>query len=271
MRKILVTGAGSGLGKAIAERLAKCGDQVVGTVRNEERAQMLTEQAREAQLSIYYSPLEISNSDSIHFLASSLNAQGGVDGVVHNAGFGVFGPIEEVNAQSTLRQFAVNLFGPLELTRLLLPSVRENRGFIIWIGSLGGRLAMPFQAHYAATKAAVASISDSMRMELKPFGVRVCCVEPGDFATGFTDARQDKSRAQSLYQGRLRACLAAINQQESQGANPKLVARQVEKLSKKSNPPARKAVGQWARTTVVLQRIFPDSLREWVTTKYYQI
>ena len=109
--------------------------------------------------------------------------------LVNNAGSGVFGAVEHVGADDAARQFAVNLFGPLELTRRLLPSLRASGGRVIWIGSLAGRIALPFQSHYSATKASVAAVSDAMRMELRPLGVQVSCVEPGDFATGFTDAR----------------------------------------------------------------------------------
>ncbi|MGI5861817.1 MAG: SDR family NAD(P)-dependent oxidoreductase, partial [Myxococcales bacterium] len=127
-RRVLVTGAGSGLGRAIAERLAGSGDEVTGTVRSPERAAALTDQARLAGLPLRFLPLELSATEQIHATARTLEAEGGIDVLVHNAGFGIFGAIEQTDGEATSRQFAVNLFGPLELTRLLLPGLRTRGG-----------------------------------------------------------------------------------------------------------------------------------------------
>jgi NAD(P)-dependent dehydrogenase (short-subunit alcohol dehydrogenase family) len=199
-----------------------------------------------------------------------LEAAGGLDLLVQNAGMGISGPVEEVDAAAFQRQFAVNLFGPLELVRQLLPKLRARRGRIVFIGSLAGRFALPFQAHYAASKAAIASFSDSLRMEFAPFGVRVSCVEPGDFATGFTDAREKHATPGSPYAAKPSACLEAAEGQERGGGEPDWVARVVEALSADEHPPARRPVGKWARTMCLLQRLLPDFVREWGTTSQYR-
>lgn len=270
-RRVLVTGIGSGLGKAIALRLARAGDQVVGTVIDLARARAFALEAREAGLAIDCRALELSDHAQIDELASWLESSGGVDVVIHNAGFGVFGPVEEVDAEATQRQFAVNLFGPLHLTRRLLPGLRSRKGRIIWVGSLAGRLALPFQAHYSATKAATASVCDALRMEVGPFGVPVTCVEPGDFATGFTRARQERAAAASFYEGRLRACREQVESMERGGADPELVARVVEEVSRQRRPPARRPVGRWARAICLLQRLLPDRLREVFIRSTYRV
>ena len=261
-RTALVTGAGSGIGLAVVHRLARQGDRVTGTVRDPARARALAEAARGRGLDIGYRPLELSSPESVTALADDLNAAGGVDLLVHNAGYGVFGSIEEVDPATAARQFTVNLLGPLDLTTRLLPGLRERRGHIIWIGSLAGRFALPFQAHYSATKAAIASVSDALRLELAPHGVRVTCIEPGDVATGFTDARKVVRPEASPYLDALTRCLGAAEKQERGGPSPERVALIVARVSRMKNPPARRPVGPGARTLCLLLRLVPDRVRE---------
>lgn len=266
----LVTGAGGGLGRAIAERLAAAGNRVTATVRGAERARAASEAAATRGLNLSFVPLELSSAEDVRALAGRLAGEGGLDLLVHNAGYGEFGPVEEVPLEAAMRQFAVNVLGPLELTRLLLPGLRARRGQIVWVGSLAGRIALPFQAHYSATKAAIAALSDALRIELAPHGVRVTCVEPGDFSTGFTDARRVTRVEGSPYREALERCLAAVDEQERGGPSPDWVGRLVEDLSRMPQPPARRPVGEWARTMCVLLRVLPDRLRERIVSSHYR-
>ena len=196
---------------------------------------------------------------------------GPVDLLVNNAGFGIFGAVEQIPADSATRQLDVNLAGPIELTRRLLPGLRERRGSIIWIGSLAGRFALPFQADYSATKAAVAAMSDAMRIELAPHGVRVTCVEPGDFNTGFTDARDWGGSVGEPYREAAERCKEAIVRTERGGPAPEWVARVVGDLSRMNNPPARRPVGQFARILCLLQGFVPNRLVEKVVARIYGV
>ena len=260
-RTVLITGAGGGLGQAIATQMARDGDHVVGTVRDEARAQSLSEEAASQGLSLRYESLELTSPESRDALIQRLG--GPVDVLVNNAGFGIYGALEEVSDDRAAQQIAVNLTAPLALTRALLPGLRKTRGCVVWIGSLGGRFALPFQSHYSATKAAIAATSDALRMELKPLGVRVTCVEPGDFATGFTDARDWGESPESAYAEASARCREAVERTErNEGEDPSVVARLVSRLSRMNNPPARRPVGRWARTLVFLQRLLPEWLRE---------
>jgi len=265
-KNVIVTGAGSGLGQAIAERLAQAGYAVIATVRDPGRARELTAKAAAAQPSLRFLPLDLGSPASIAEFAS---AAGGVDIVVHNAGYGVFGSIEDVGADLVAQQFTVNVQGPLDLTRRLLPGLRARKGQVIWVGSLAGRISLPFQGHYSATKFAIAAVSDAMRMELKPHGVRVTCVEPGDFSTGFTAARTVVARADSAYTAQHDRCLAAVVKQETGAQGPEAVARLVERLCAAANPPARVPVGKDAGLLCLLLRLLPDGLRELIVRKTY--
>lgn len=268
-RVVLVTGAGSGLGRAIAERLARAGDRVFATVRDPQRALQLEQRAQDQGLDLRFLPLELTSPQSVAHLVQRMRSEGGLDILIHNAGFGVFGPIEDVHAADVERQFAVQVFGPLELTRHLLPDLRQRRGRVLWIGSLAGRLALPFQGHYSATKAAIAALSDALRIEVAPFGVTVTCVEPGDFATGFTDARQVVTRPDSPYAVRAATTLTAAEGQERGGPPAEELAAIVEHLTRLTNPPARRPVGRWARLTCLLARWLPDRLRERLVAQNY--
>jgi NAD(P)-dependent dehydrogenase (short-subunit alcohol dehydrogenase family) len=270
-RSVLVTGAGSGIGRAIAERLARRGYRVAGTVRDPGRARDLTEQARRAGRPLRYLALEITSAEQVAAAATAIESEGPLDVLVHNAGAGVFGAVEEVDADLTLRQFAVNLFGPLDLTRRLLPALRAAGGQIIWIGSLAGRISLPFQAHYSATKSAVAAVSDALRMELRPFGVRVTSVEPGDFATNFTAARTIVGDPRSPYWAAHDRCLRRVEAQERGGPDPGRVAAAVERLCTMRRPPARMPVGPGAGATCLLLRLLPDRVRELVVRRHYGV
>jgi NAD(P)-dependent dehydrogenase (short-subunit alcohol dehydrogenase family) len=268
---VLVTGAGSGIGDAIARRLARAGYQVVGTVREGARAERLTGETAGTNAPVRYLPLELGSEEQVAALAAHLESEGGLDVLVHNAGFGVFGAIEDVDAAATARQFEVHVFGPLALTRALLPGLRARRGRIIWIGSLAGRMAIPFQGHYSATKAAIASLSDALRMELAPHGVRVTCVEPSDFATGFTDARSASVVAHSAYAETSTRCLAEVEKQERGAPRPEWVAKVVQSLIEDAKPPSRRPVGANARLMCLLHRLVPARLAERLIRAHYRV
>ena len=263
MRRVLVTGAGSGLGHSIALAFAARGDQVLATVRDASRAEALTAETE----GVTYLPLELTDEDSREALVGEI---GQIDVLVNNAGYGIYGAIEEVDHERAAAQFEVNVTAPLALTRALLPGLRARSGMVIFIGSLGGRFALPFQAHYSATKAALAAASDALRMELKPLGVRVTCVEPGDFQTGFTDARDWGQTGVSAYaEASARCRKAVVNTERLHGGRPEEVARLVVRLSHMHNPPARRPIGSWARTMVFAQRLLPDAIRELLVRKTY--
>ena len=269
VRDVLVTGAGSGIGRATALRLARSGDRVLGTVRTAERAEALTTEAAADGLPLTYATLELADPASVDALAAQVGD--GIDVVVHNAGYGVFGAVEEVDDAAVERQLGVNLVGPLRLTRRLLPGLRTRGGRVVFVGSLAGRLALPFQAHYSASKAAVAALSDALRIELAPHGVAVTCVEPGDFRTAFDGSRQYETPQKSPYADRLRLCRETVDKQESGAPSPDRAAAAIERLTHRRRPPARLPIGSWSRSICLLHRLLPDRLRELLMRRTYRV
>jgi NAD(P)-dependent dehydrogenase (short-subunit alcohol dehydrogenase family) len=268
-RLVVVTGAGQGIGRATAARFAARGDRVIATVRDGDRARALTEEAQRASLPLEYVALELVSGDGFDEVLERVEAARGLDVLVNNAGVGVLGSVEEVGDEQVRHQFAVNVFGPLALTRRLLPGLRRRRGHVVWVGSLAGRMALPFQAHYSATKAAIASLSDAMRLELAPHGVRVTCVEPSDFATGFTDARVVARVPGSAYASALETCLREVEKQERGARAPDWVAKVIVAAASDGKAPARRPVGQNARTICLLQRLLPARIVERLVGSHY--
>jgi NAD(P)-dependent dehydrogenase (short-subunit alcohol dehydrogenase family) len=181
-RKMMITGVSTGLGRAIAVAALDAGHTVIGTVRRPDDAaafEALSPGRAHARL------LDLAAPAGLASLAAELDESfGGVDVLVNNAGYGVEGVFEETPAEVFRRQFEVNVFGTVAVTRAVLPSLRRRRaGTIAFITSMGGLRAFPGLSAYHGTKYALEGIADSLRLELAPFGIHVMSVEPGGFRT----------------------------------------------------------------------------------------
>jgi NAD(P)-dependent dehydrogenase (short-subunit alcohol dehydrogenase family) len=172
-RTVLVTGAGRGIGRAIALRLAQSGWRVYGGVRTDVAAKELAEEHKAI------TPVELDVTVPDHLAALDRELPEQLDALVNNAGVAVAGPIETLSRADMQYQFDVNLFGPLALTRAVLPRLRRARGRVVFISSINGRVSFPFTGMYNASKYAIEAVADCLRVELRPFGVQVALVEPG--------------------------------------------------------------------------------------------
>lgn len=179
----LVTGASSGMGKEIAKRLIRDGYLVYGAARHVEKMRDLEE------LGARLLKMDITVESQVAAAAAQIvRERGGVDVLVNNAGFGLYGPMEEIGMDEARYQFEVNVFGPARLTQLLLPAMRaKGAGKIVVISSMGGRIYTPLGSWYHATKHALEGWSDCLRLELAPLGIDVIVIEPGIIETGFGD------------------------------------------------------------------------------------
>lgn len=258
----LVTGASSGLGAQIAARLARTGYRVYGTSR---RAA-----PQDAPFEALH--MDVDDDASVDAAVATLIArEGRLDVVVSNAGRGIAGPLEDTSTADALAQFQTNFFGTHRVCRATLPHLRARaRSDLIVVGSLAGRVAVPYQGMYSASKFALEGYCEALRMELHGSGVRLCLLEPGDFATGFTAARDAPHVVGGLHARRFAAAMAVIERDESQGCDPALAAAAVCRLLASSKLPLRRRVGAWLQTTLVgLQPVLPARWMEGLVASHY--
>lgn len=257
-RMALVTGASSGIGKSIAERLLKDGLTVYVAARSVDKMADLADKGA------IVLALDITKEEQIETVAARiLEEHGGVDVLVNNEGYGQYGPVEDTPIDTARYQFEVNLFGLARLTQLLLPAMRDKRqGLIIQISSIGGKVFTPLGAWYHATKHALEGWSDCLRLELKPFGIDVVIIEPGFINTGFADTlggnltyRKDGAYADFVgrFEGRVDK-----SRTTGEGSPPRVVAATVARAVRASRPRTRYATGQMARPLLFMRWILSD-------------
>jgi len=262
----LITGASSGIGRACARALVKRGHRVFGTFRQEPTH--LDPPGLEPVI------MDVTDDDSVvRGVEEVIRAAGHIDVVVNNAGYVLAGAIEDTSLLEARRQLDTNFFGVLRVCHAVLPGMRARReGVIINIGSLGGLFGLPFQGIYTASKFALEGLTESLRHEVEPFGIRVTLVEPGDIATKITDnrVRAAAADADSPYAQSFARVLEIIEREERQGSPPKLVAALIVKLLDKRSPRQRYTVGRLSqRSSAWAKRWMPAPMFEWVIRSYY--
>jgi NAD(P)-dependent dehydrogenase (short-subunit alcohol dehydrogenase family) len=257
-RKIaLITGASSGIGKSIALALLKEGYEVYGAARRlEKMAEIKDAGGKVISLDV---TSEVSISAAVDQIVKE---SGGVDVLINNAGYGTYGAVEDVPVSEGRRQFEVNLFGLAEVTKRVLPGMRE-RGFgkIINISSMGGRIYMPLGAWYHASKHALEGFSDCLRFETEPFGIDVVIIEPGSIKTEWTGIATNSMLTYSggtAYDGLARKASGLFSGTE--GSDPQVITALVLKALRARRPKTRYAGGKYARLFLLLRRLLPDRL-----------
>ena len=207
--------------------------------------------------------MDVGDEASVHKAVAEVLARvPQLDALVCNAGFGIFGSVEEVSEEAAQRQFDTNVFGVLRTLRAVVPGMRAARsGRIVLVGSLAAHAPIPFQVHYSATKAAVAAIALGLRSELHRIGVKVSLVEPGDVNTPFNDAMEWEEGAKSAYGDSLRGCEEAIREMLPEAPGPENVARVIEKALCARRPRVRYSAGADAKLAPIARRLIPD----WIT------
>ena len=267
MKKILLTGASSGIGLAIANSLIERGDEVWGTSRNLIHLEQL-QRLRPVRL-------DLSDPRSIdEAFKYALSEAGHFDVVINNAGSGHFGPAEHLSDAEVEKQFHILLFGHLQLMRLALAAMRpRGEGLIINITSLASRLPVPFMAAYNAAKAAMAALTMSIQLELPDANIRIVDLQPADISTAFNDAVVRRSEHDPRYEARVGKTWAAVDRNMKNAPKPKLVAEHVLRLIDSTSPPPRITVGDIFQSKIApfIFRFLPQRVRVWGLKKYYGI
>jgi len=257
---VLVTGASSGMGKDIASRLLEEGYTVYAAARSVGKMDDLA--ARGAIVLA----MDITKNDQVEAAVNRiLEERGGVDVLVNNAGYGQYGPVEDTPIDTARYQFEVNLFGLARLTQLLIPAMRDrNKGLIVNISSMGGKIFTPLGAWYHATKYALEGWSDCLRLELKDFGIDVVIVEPGIIRTGFADALTERF---ALKENSAYAALAEKMRKASEesysggsGSPPSVISDVVVEAMAARRPRTRYAAGAMAKPLIFLRWLVSDRI-----------
>src|SRR4051794_31171206 len=220
MPSVLVTGAARGIGRATVLRLAGAGWDVVAGVRRTADGEALTAAAGRAAGRI--GPMQLDVTDAAHVAALDRVLPQRLDAVVNNAGIVVSGPIEAVPPEELRRQLDVNVVGQVAVTQAVLPRLRAARGRVVFLSSLSGRVSTPMTGAYSASKFALEAVADALRMELRPWGVRVVLVEP---AQTDTDLWRDADDALQETGAGLSPPHPALYPRPIQGARAKLIPR----------------------------------------------
>lgn len=268
---VLITGATSGIGKACAEHLARKGYRVFGTGR---RAPFPPELAPLGQYTLIQ--MDVTQDDSVRRAVDFiLREMGRLDVAVNNAGFGIAGAVEDTSIEEAKAQMETNFFGVLRVCRAVLPVMRaQGGGLIVNISSLGGVIPLPFQALYSASKFAVEGMTEALRLEVRPFGIRVTLIEPGDMRTGFTDRRVRVAAwaPESAYAPYGERVLRVVETDERSGGSPEAVAILLERILRSPNPAPRYRVGPaFQRLAARLRGILPGRFFAWALAKYYRL
>jgi short-subunit dehydrogenase len=276
MKKILITGSSSGFGLEMVHDLTSQGHHVIATLRgSDERMEIFDSVKDKSKLTIL--TLDVCSHDDIKAAAAYVkdNHDDCLDVLINNAGYGLYGALEDISEEQLRHQMEVNFFGPTLLTQELLPALRKTKGKVINISSVMGRFSLPLGSVYSASKFALEGLSEGLYYELKPFGVQVCAVQPGAHRTGFVKAMiwGDKSNDESSpYIGQTKGLLKNVELMTSSpsATGSENVSKIVTKLINKKKMPRRVLAGKDAVATGIAQKFLPEALYHELLHRSYE-
>lgn len=263
---VFITGASSGIGKAIGEYLTEKGYKVFGTSRNPERINN----------SVFpLLKMDVNDTASIAQVISEIILKNSkIDVVINNAGVGITGPIEETPDSEIIKAFRTNYLGPVNVIKSVLPQMRkQGYGHIINITSIAGYMGLPYRGIYSSTKAALEITIEAMRMETRQFGVKMTNVAPGDFATNIAAGRYHAPVLNdSPYKKAYGNTLEMMNEHVDNGEDPLKMAKVVHGIIETKNPKIHYKVGApMQKFSIVLKRILPDKMYENLLLNHYKL
>lgn len=261
---ILITGITSGFGKAMAEKLSNEGHKVYGTYRRDtDRIPGVT-----------YLYADASDESSIRDAVKRLlDAEGRIDVFINNAGMGVGGPLELTALEDAELQMDVNFMGMVRFLHYVLPAMRVQRhGRIICFSSIGGLMGLPFQGMYSASKYAIEGYCESLRLEVRCFGIDVVVINPGDFSTSFTSRRRKVNPEAGMLYPQYAAAMASIEHDETSGLTPAYLAEKISVIVTKKNPAHRYIIATFEqRLSVIVKALVPGKVYDRILSSYYKM
>lgn len=260
---VLITGASSGIGKSIALFLNEKGFKVYGTCRNPKKYNISKFSLLKCDIN---SISEI--EDVINFI---IKKESRIDVLINNAGIGITGPIEETTDEDIKSAFQTNVFGPIDIIKRCIPSMRKNNnGLIINITSVLGYFGIPYRGIYCSTKSSLEIIGEVLSMELKKFNIRVVNVAPGDFKTDIASRRIDtKLNKMSFYNTDYKESIQSANKHVNEADDPEIIAILIYKIIISESPKIHYKVGTFIQKfSIILKMLLPDKLFEKILLKY---
>jgi short-subunit dehydrogenase len=247
MKVILITGTSSGIGLSMGQYLAKAGHHVYGISRRKVFDESFT-----------HIQADIKNEEEIkNCIQDIIDKEGRIDVLINNAGSGISGTIEDTELEDAKSLFDVNFFGSFLMIKYVLPLMREQRsGHIYNVSSLASHFPLPFQAFYSSSKAALTNFSWALQNEVKPLGIQVCTILPGDIKTGFTKSRQKNKLTTIDYGARVKKSIQVMEKDEQNGMSPDVVSKALVKFVTKKKLPLEITFGFKYRVMLFLKKRF---------------
>ncbi len=258
-RVAIVTGGTSGIGLCTAKALTAAGYAVYTFSRRGTGPSGMTHLC-----------VDVADETAVQAAVERVAAEAGqLDLVVNCAGFGISGAVEFTDTEAARRLFNVNFFGMVRVNRAALPHLRKSRGRILNISSVAAPVAIPFQAYYSCTKAAVNDYTLALANELRPLGVSVCAIMPGDIRTGFTAAREKETAGDDVYQGRIARSVSRMEHDEQTGMAPETAGAYICKIARKRRIKGLYAIGSEYKFFCFLAKALPVRLLNWIVGLIY--
>lgn len=258
-RVAIVTGGTSGIGLCTAKALTAAGYAVYTFSRRGTGPSGMTHLC-----------VDVADEAAVQAAVERVAAEAGqLDLVVNCAGFGISGAVEFTDTRAAQRLFDVNFFGMVRVNRAALPHLRKSRGRILNISSVAAPVAIPFQAYYSCTKAAVNDYTLALANEVRPLGVSVCAVMPGDIRTGFTAAREKEAAGDDVYQGRIARSVSRMERDEQTGMAPETAGAYICKIARKRRVKGLYAIGLEYKFFCLLAKVLPVRLLNWIVGLIY--
>ena len=271
---VVITGASSGIGRALAYEFASHGARIVMGARSEEKLQQIAADLKSRNTEVAYAPTDVTQeADCQRLIETAVTRFGGVDILICNAGISMRALFDEVDLNVLRRLMDVNFWGTVYCTKYALPYIQQSRGSIVGVSSVAGIHGLPGRTGYSASKFAIEGYCEALRLELQDFGIKVVVIEPGDFSTNFTATRKcvDAPEARQAYPSYDRS-MQSIEKDERSGMKPEALARKICRIVSAKNPRYTYIIASpLQKLSVLAKTLLPPRLFAWVLSLYYRL